>query len=319
MATFRTQSYFFFLIGAAFALLGNLAPAFSAEKGLDILHWGIGSACTVVTMLAVVWGSRALPGASSCAGWIAGLLLAVVLPLATETALHPNLANLSIALTALAFAVSHQNQTIPKWFTSWAANLGSTMCEPTALLWPIACFWKVQWSRSDKEPRGRRFQAVVGLGVAVVGLVFGRALGFPWSTTVSYHGPGAALQRDLAFLLPALLVGLPAYLRVVTASDAKWETQGVANLESWTRLCVLATFLLILGVPLNVRLCAMPFFWWVSGGLSECAEIWRNRRETPWPVRVAMGSAAVLLGALLVPSLNRFTNGPLMALHLFAP
>ena len=241
---------------------------------------------------------------------VAAMSLAALAPLVMESNLHGVMADAALVSLALAVAVSHAAGGAGP--AAAGAVLTGVACalDATALLWPIGCAWAALARRSDRR------HACVLLAAGGVGVIVATLAGWPRWTGHVHRLAVHAIHRDLTFLLPVLMLGGAGYACAWRRLRTRAGEPAPLRLTGWAGAGTLALVLALIGWPVNVRLCVLPFWWWMPVGLSDLAETSRDRRKQYQVVRfVGLLSCAVLV-ALSWAGVKRWLDGPLIALYL---
>ncbi len=238
--------------------------------------------------------------------WVAG-----VTPYAVESVPHHRLADLSLAAMAIAVSLSLGRRRAWSVVAMALATGVACACEATATIWVVAC---VTAAIRRKE---RRAGACLVLACGVLGVITARFAGWPQTAGQAIYSVVYAMHRDLMIVIPAVLLGLVGYAKA-HADTADYPSEQ-SFLRAWTPIAACALLLLLLGVPLDVRLCVLPLLWWTPTALTELGRITTGCQTPPSPVRAIGVLSCFVTATLAITGLRHLANGPLFALHLFAP
>ncbi len=126
----------------------------------------------------------------------------------------------------------------------------------------------------------------------------------------------AGVHRDLTILLPLLLLGAAGFAKA--RSEKIESNKSSSYMLSWTAIALACLCLLIMGLPLDVRLCVLPVLWWVPLGVAELGAITIGSQRKYPPLRAVGILSTVVVGCLLYPSVLRWLDGPLIAVYFLA-
>lgn len=291
------------------SLLSGLVPAYSTADGLNHTVWLIGSLAVAVAAMTLL--NLEVPAASEASSrwsrWAAACFFAAVNPLATESVQHPTLASTAVALTACAALLAMRDRGRTTNLAIAVLLMAACFLEPAAIVFPLSVAGYV-WGRY------RPGLSMIWVAFGISGIVFGRSLGLPWLTAHSYHGPGAMLHRDMALFLPVILLGLGGYFRLQRAAETgEWKQ---TFLLRWAELSVAGLLLITFGLPLNVRLFVLPFWWLLPAGIDELIQGLRSPSRRTFPFRGVLATVGLIGAILTLPVLRRLPDGLLLAIHL---
>ena len=302
------------VLAAALAVIAALPAAFNSDEGVQPVKLLIAASAVLLTAAGLVISRRVLtPGDAPYWPWlVSGLLLAALAPGAVES-LSPNASgDAGLAATALAVMLASLPSRWP--VTVLAASLTALACafDATAVVWPVGCAWAAAVHRHQ-----RGFAGVI-LAAGTAGLILGRVCGWPTFVMADMHG-AAAIHRDLVHLLPVVMLGVVGFAIGHLDQSASEGNPAAQRLSGWTAAATFALALTVLGAPLDVRICTLPFWWWLSAGLRELGRTLavapvcdRSGTGQAFVTRMVAVLSCLLLGALLRPGLTHLWDGLLL-------
>ena len=313
MISSRRQIAATIVVGFALAATGSLTSAFDVDAGLDLVAWAIAS-CTAVIVMSCVLATAPTSSGDASNGWprVATVLaIAAWIPYAAESVCHRELADVSLAATAIAVALWLRRGNL--WLTMLAAAATglACACQITAAIWLIAGVLSALSSRDNRARAG------IVLAAGAAGVVVGRLVGWPMLSGYDVHGPASAMHRDLAILMPAVLLGLVGYSKGLANSGR--VTARTSWLLDWTGVATACLLLAVWGVPLDVRLCVLPLFWWMPVALAELARLLGAGAQPDLTLRAVGLLSCAVLASLAVTGVLRLADGPLLAVHILSP
>lgn len=243
---------------------------------------------------------------------LTALSLAAWLPIAAESKLHPQEANIALVLTASAITVFRLRRGTIRWTAGLLMIAGACAFDATAMLWPIGCFWGSQSNRQ------RRFPAYALIAAGAIAIALAKMASFPVWTTCPLPEFLPAVHRDFALLAPVIILGLSGLL----AARGSITTQANGTppnpwFRGWAVAGTLGLMTALFGLPIDLRLCTLPLFWYMPGGLDLLRGISKKDLAHPAVLRyVGLVSCAIVI-VLAWPGILRWLNGLLlMLLHL---
>ena len=321
------------LAGIVLAVPATIVCLFNLKGVPVVTVFGV----RVLSTIGVAWCLSLLPVARRFGGvptWIAFLSVTALAPLAVESLVFHVRSEIAWLALGLAVVVSHGKPGARALSLSLAVV--ACICDATALIWPLGCLL------GALTDRRLRVEAAAMLLLSLLAVVVMMGLGQPTTPVerllVQVHG----LHRDLTLLLPVLVLGSFGWMTSGVARDDLSRLKGTAG------VAMVALVLILLGVPLSVRVCVLPFWWWMPAGWAELASLKNGKhpvrlpaatqetRETP-NSREAPGRAnskqhlcyaersipravgwlgTVLLLALVWPGLRQWLDGALLVLFL---
>jgi hypothetical protein len=290
------------------AAFGALPPVFDVYGGLRVEPWLIRFVCAAAAALALLFSvdGRRDGGPAFWHRATAALSLAALAPLAMESAGQTNLPALTFAFTALAaFLVARGTDT---WATGAAIAAGSA-CGLAGVLWPLGYAWAA-FARG-RETRRASFL----LGAATIGVVAGRS-GLLAPAAGRALSSAYAAHRDMTILLPVFMLGLAGYMkgarngrRAARDADVPWPA-------GWAGLAIIGLALAIVGFPLDVRVCMLPFWWWMPAGLQQLRRAVVVPGARAKAVRWVALMSCMLVAVCCWAGLCGWLDGPLLAIYM---
>ena len=298
---------------AALAMLGALPAAFAAGHGEPPAHdWLLGAfaACTGAWCLLVSTRGHQQDRTRAWCPSVAAMSLAALAPLAVESNLHGAMADGAFLLSVVALAIGSGGGGAIRMAAGAITAGAACAFDATALLWPLGCVWSA-FSRQ----RGQGY-AWVMLGGGVTGVMIAWLARWPLLTGHGSPGTVYAIHRDAALLLPVLALGWGGW--AVVSRPARISVGEPASLwtPGWASLGVLGLVLVLIGVPLQVRICVLPFWWCMPSGLNDLAQMISDgsgaRSLTRWVGRLSW----LVVIALSWVGLRRWLDGLLLGAYL---
>jgi hypothetical protein len=281
------------------------------QTTLRMGQWALGS--SAACLAAGAWGIWAIaPGGVKQQRWTlwVGLLsMGALTPLALQWNADAIRANLAMVLISLAVGASIL---LPRGI--WPAGPVLTglacACDATAMIWPVAWAWTAYRAKGE----GTRAISIIIGGVA--GVLVNWKVGGPLVATRMIVGGVFAAQANVMLLLPALLLGGAGVMR---ARDQRRNEPGGRLSGQLTRAAeagAVGIGLILVGAPLDVRLCALPLWWHMPEGLTDLVEMLGRPRERTFMVRWTAGLSCLVLAMLTLASLRHWLDAPLTALYV---
>ena len=303
------------VLAAALAVIAALPAAFNSDEGVQPVKLLIAASAVLLTAAGLVISRRVLtPGDAPYWPWlVSGLLLAALAPGAVESLSQNASGDAGLAATALAVMLASLPSRLP--VTVLAASLTALACafDATAVVWPVGCAWAAAVHRHQ-----RRFAGVI-LAAGVAGLILGRVCGWPTFVMADVQGAAAAIHRDLVHLLPVVMLGAVGFAVGHLDQSSREGNPAAQRLSGWTAAATFGLALTVLGAPLDVRICTLPFWWWLPTGLRELRRVLglapvgqRCGTGQVFLPRMVAVLSCLLLGALLRPGLTHLWDGLLL-------
>jgi hypothetical protein len=183
--------------------------------------------------------------------------------------------------------------------------------DATALVWPIG------YALATPAGNQSRLAAVAMLAAGAAGVLVSWFAGWPSFTTYRFYQVVYTVHQDLIVLLPVLVIGFAGYAGQCECSQATRAARGATPwLSGWSALAVAALFVALVGGPVHVRICVLPFWWWLPAGLAELSALLKEGEKSAARARGVGLLSCVLLACLLLTSWRHWLDGPLMGLCL---
>ena len=298
---------------AALATVAALPAAFQAGGGrVPAGAWLLVTAAAVVAALCL-FASPAPAGSSGSRPWsrsVAAMSLATLAPLAVESNLHWAMAHGAFVLTAAATAIAFSGSGAPRIAAAVIATASACALDATALLWPVGCAW------ASLARKRRRTAAGAMLAAGLLGVIIARLIGWPILSGCRTTAAAHAIHRDLMLLLPVLALGWAGYAK--GWGSAFRSTGGNPSLwmPGWAAAGAIGLILALIGLPLEVRICVLPLWWYVPLGLSDLARLSSDRSKGQSLIRRVGMLACLAIAVLSLAGLRRWMDGLLMGLYL---
>ena len=299
---------------AGLAALGAIPHAFHTPTGLVVGQWAVSvlAALVAAACLLACNDARSPTTDTRIARTLTALTLAALAPLAVEATARMEPSHASFAAVALSVVLTQGSPRIVRWLGAAAMAGLATAMDVTAILWPLGAAW------ASIAYRRRIGANLLLLAAAAVGLATAAILGSPLLTASRLRVANYAVNRDLLLFMPLILPGLAGYAAHAFAGVPRDQRARRHWLAGWTATGIIALFLTLVGFPLNLRLCVLPFCWWAPAGLRELTSITRDPQSPP--ALKCIGSLSCLLLALFaLHATHAWLQAPLLALHLLAP
>lgn len=303
------------VLAAALAVMAALPAAFNSDEGVQPAKLLIAVSAVLLTAVCLVISRRVLT-ADDATYWpwlVSGLLLAALAPEAVESLSQNALGDAGMAATALAVMLASLPSRL--WVTVLAASLTALACafDATAVVWPVGWAWAAAVHRHQ-----RGFAGVI-LAAGVAGLILGRVCGWPTFVMADMQGAAAAIHRDLVYLLPVVMLGVVGFAIGHLDQSGRESNPAAQRLSGWTAAGTFGLALIVLGAPLDVRICTLPLWWWLPIGLRELGRTVGVAPVRRWcgtgqafVTRMVAVLCCLLLGGLLRPGLTRLWDGLLL-------
>ncbi len=267
---------------------------------------------TMVACLALYHWWRARDTVSPTVALLAAAGCAAMLPAAVQPKAIGELASAAgVACLAVSFCLEPGRSAYRSAFSAlWAALACASI--PAAAAWPASWAWASLRAR-EPSSRGGWMMSAGLLGLVVWGLLpGGQQFG---SRPGSYD-----IARQLQLFLPGLMLGWAGLLSESQVDGhGRLRGQRATILRYWAALCGAGLLAALVGLPVDLRACVLPFLWWVPAGLAEAARVLRDRDPEARLVRRTALLALGLMAVMLVPAAERLKEGLLTALYVCLP
>jgi hypothetical protein len=268
--------------------------------GLVVLRLAIGLLSTIGVAAAIGMAAvRLRANASSFAIWISMAAVIALAPLAVDSAV--DIDRMDVSLLALAVVAAIYMAALPgvlvRLLTAVVIAMACATC-PAALAWALAVLWRP--GRAWHGSGGHRSGIIVTLS-SMAGIAVGWWAGW-WRPAIH----NATARSDLIVLLPVVAVGLAG---VGGRWPFRWRSLHgqPAWLALWCGLSSLGLVLVICGLPLDLRVLVLPFWFAMPWGLGRLWEVCRASACG----RVLALVCCIALGFLCLPAAGRMLDAAL--------
>jgi hypothetical protein len=291
------------------AAVGALASAYDVDRGFDQLLWVV-RACAACAVVVFVLSNDSAAGCDTIARrprLTSALLVALLFPYGVESVAQSIGSDLAIIATVVSVALMRRGGAVRFIAGGLVAGLACAS-EASAIVWPLGYAYSVVSCGDTRRMRG------VLLICGAVGVAIGWGTGGVFAPSDPVFGGLAAVHRDLMILMPLILLGM---VGLAKARSEVLETRADYSMQiSWTAVALACLCLVVIGVPLDVRLCALPLFWWIPTAVSELGAITIGSQRADSSLRMVGFLSVAMTACLMIPGVLRLLDGPLIAVYL---